>query len=128
MTRPRLLVLDDDAAILALLRCYFGGLGWRVEVCAEAPQALAIIDTDAYDALICDLHVGGAGNGSEGLEVVSRARQRWPRAGVVLFTGAAGQGVRGAALEAGADDVVAKPAPLARLREAALHAIRSKAS
>jgi len=122
---PRLLVLDDDGAILSLLRSYFAGLGWSVEVCAEAPQALRIIDSDSYDAMICDLNVG-AGQGAEGLEVVSRARQRWPRAGVVLFTGAAGNGVRGAALEAGADDVVPKPAPLARLREAAVAAMRSK--
>jgi CheY-like chemotaxis protein len=122
---PRLLVLDDDGAILALLRSYFGGLGWSVEVCAEAPQALRIIDTGTYDAVICDLHLGG-GNGGEGLEIVSRARQRWPRAGVVLFTGAAGLGVRGAAIEAGADDVVPKPAPLARLREAAVLAMKSK--
>jgi len=122
---PRLLVLDDDDSILALLRCYFGGLGWSVEVCAEAPRALRMIDSDFYDAVICDLHLG-EGNGGEGLEVVSRARRRWPRAGVVLFTGAAGQGVRGAALAAGADDVVAKPAPLARLREAALLAMKSK--
>lgn len=122
---PRLLVLDDDGAILALLRSYFAGLGWSVQVCAQAPQALQIIDSDSYDAVICDLHLGGA-NGAEGLEVVSRARRRWPRAGVVLFTGAAGLGVRGAALEAGADDVVPKPAPLARLREAAVLAMKSK--
>ena len=32
---PRILVLDDDPAVLSLLRTYFGGLGWYVEVCGE---------------------------------------------------------------------------------------------
>jgi len=119
---PRLLVLDDDASILTLLRSYFAALGWAVDVCEEASRAMGLIDSDAYDAVICDLHFG-VGHGGEGLEVVSRARRRWPRAAVVLFTGAAGAGVRSAALEAGADEVIAKPAPLARLRDAAVAAM-----
>jgi CheY-like chemotaxis protein len=95
--KPRLLVLDDDHHILALLRAYFGGLGWHVEACAEATTGLQLADSDApFDAVICDLQ----------------------------FTGAAGAGIREEALRRGADDVVPKPAPLARLRDATLRAMK----
>jgi DNA-binding NtrC family response regulator len=122
--RPRLLVLDDDHNILALLRAYFGGQGWDVEACAEAEAALRLADSDApFDAVICDLHFTGAHLG-EGYEILSRARLRRPRCAVVLFTGAGGVGVREEALRRGADEVIGKPAPLSRLRDAALSAMK----
>lgn len=118
---PRLLVLDDDTAILALLRRYFGGLGWRVEVCTQAPDGLRLMDRDSYDALICDLNLG-PGHLGEGFDVISHVRRERPEAAVLLFT-AAGDNVRDAALRAGADEVIAKPSPLASLRDAALRAM-----
>ena len=122
--RPRLLILDDDHNILALLRTYFGGLGWHVEACAEASTGLQLADSDApFDAVICDLHFTGA-HLAEGYEILSRARRRRPHSAVLLFTGAAGVGVREEALRRGADEVIAKPAPLARLRDAALSAMK----
>jgi two-component system, response regulator RegA len=122
--KPRLLILDDDHNILALLRAYFGGLGWHVESCADAPTGLELADSDApFEAVICDLHFTGDHLG-EGYEILSRARQRRPDSAVVLFTGAVGEGIREEALRRGADDVVPKPAPLARLREATLRAMK----
>ena len=41
-------------------------------------------------------------------------------------TAVLGEGVRVAALRAGADDVIGKPAPLARLRDAALRAMKKQ--
>ena len=122
--KPRLLVLDDDHHILALLRAYFTGLGWHVEACAEASAGLQLADSDVhFDAVICDLHFDGA-RLAEGYEILSRARQRRPHSAVVLFTGATGAAVREEALRRGADEVVTKPAPLARLRDATLRAIK----
>jgi len=120
----RLLVLDDDPGLLTLLRTYFGGLGWLVTVCADASKALELVGSDPpFDAVICDLHFTGAHLG-EGFELVSRARRRWPDAAVLLFTGVPGPGVREEALRRGADEVILKPAPLSRLRDAALRAMK----
>ena len=120
----RVLVLDDDQHVRTLLRAYFGGLGWHVEACADASAGLRLADSDApFDAVICDLHFTGAHLG-EGYEILSRARRRRPRSAVVLFTGAASEDVREEALRRGADEVIAKPAPLARLRDATLRAMK----
>jgi two-component system OmpR family response regulator len=122
----RLLVLDDDPNVITLLRTYFGGLGWEVEASAEAAEALALADSEApFDAVICDLHFTPAHLG-EGYEIVARARGRRPGCAVLLFTGAAGPGVAEEAVRRGADEVIAKPAPLALLRDAALRGARQR--
>jgi CheY-like chemotaxis protein len=121
---PTLLVLDDDRNVLTLLRTYFGGLGWRVEGCTEADAALRLADSDLpYDAVICDLHFTPA-HRSEGFDIVRRIRARRPQCALLLFTGASVEAVREEALRQGVDEVIAKPAPLARLRDAALRAIK----
>ena len=120
---PRVLVLDDDDAILALLRRYFGGLGWSVEICAQAPEGLGLVQRSAFDAIICDLHFG-PGQLGEGFEIISHVRRERPDAAVLLFTAAAGDAVRSAALRAGADEVIPKPSPLACLRDATLRAMK----
>jgi CheY-like chemotaxis protein len=122
---PRLLVLDDDPNILALLRSYFSGLGWSVESANEVSRALELVESLSFDAVICDLHFG-PGHEGEGLSIVQRARERRPGAAVLLFTAAIGNGVRSAALSAGADEVVSKPIPLADLRDATIRAMRSR--
>jgi CheY-like chemotaxis protein len=120
-----LLVLDDDRNVLLLLSTYFGGLGWRVEGCTEPDAALRLAESDLeYDAVICDLHFT-TGHLGEGFEIVRRVRRHRPACAVLLFTGAAGEAVREEALRQGADEVIVKPAPLARLRDAALRAIKS---
>jgi hypothetical protein len=43
-----------------------------------------------------------------------------------LFTAAFGEGIRVAALRAGVDDVIGKSAPLTRLRDAALRAMKKQ--
>jgi CheY-like chemotaxis protein len=122
---PRLLVLDDDEEIQTLLRSYFERLGWSVESSGEAKRGLDLLESVPFDAVICDLHLG-PGHEGEGLAVIRRVRERCPEAAVLLFTAAAGTGVRTAALQAGADEVVAKPVSLAHLREATIRAMRSR--
>ena len=119
----RVLVLDDDPTILALLGKYFRGLGWDVEVCAEASQGMALAESGDFDAVICDLHLG-PGHEAEGLDVIGRVRERQPDTAVLLFTAAFSEGVREAALKAGAADVIPKPTPLTNLRDATLRAMR----
>lgn len=118
--RPRLLVLDDDLSILSLLRTYFAGLGWYVEVCADAAAAIGLAGSDTpFDAVISDLHFTPA-HQAEGLDIVAQARERRPEAAVILFTATNDARVREQAIRRGADDVIVKPAPLATLRDAAL--------
>ena len=123
--KRRLLLLDDDAAIVSVVRRYFEGKGFEVESCLAAGEALRFAESDtAFDAVICDLHFTPA-RLSEGLEILERARLKRPGAALVLFTGAAEPGVREEALRLGADAVITKPAPLASLHEAVTRAMKT---
>lgn len=122
----RLLLLDDDAQIVSVVKRYFDARGWQVDSCLDPEAALALVDSDArFDAVVCDLHFTPARR-SEGLEIIERARKRQPGSAVLLFTGAAEAGVREQALLRGADAVVTKPAALASLLEAVQNARRSR--
>ena len=122
--KRRLLLLDDDAAIVSVVRRYFEGKGFEVESCLAAVEALRIVESDApFDAIVCDLHFTPA-RLAEGLEIVERARRKRPGSALLLFTGATDPGVRKEAQRLGADAVVTKPAPLASLHDAVTRAMR----
>lgn len=123
MSAPRLLLFDDDAAIVAVVKRYFVGRSWQVETATDAAGALSVVAERPFDAVICDLHFTPA-RLAEGLEIVTRARAARPQAAIVLFTAAGGEAVRHEALQHGADDVVSKPAPLATLHDATLRAMK----
>jgi CheY-like chemotaxis protein len=123
--KRRLLLLDDDAAIVSVVRRYFEGKGFEVESCLAAGEALRLVESDvAFDAIVCDLHFSSA-RLAEGIEIIERARRRRPGSALLLFTGAAEPGVRDEALRLGADAVITKPTPLAKLHEAVLRVLES---
>ncbi len=121
----RLLLLDDDPAIVAVLTRYFAARGFEVEACHDARAALARVEAaEDFDAVICDLHFSPA-RLAEGLQIVERARKRRPAAAVLLFTGAGETALRDAALRLGAHEVLSKPAPLASLHDALRRAMKA---
>ena len=123
--KRRLLLLDDDAAIVSVVRRYFEGKGFEVESCLAAGEALRLVESDApFDAIVCDLHFTPA-RLAEGIEIIERARRSRPGSALLLFTGAAEPGVRDEALRLGANAVVTKPTPLAKLHEAVVRAMET---
>lgn len=111
-TRPRILVVDDDAALLAALR----------EALTEAhPEALVQTATDGYEALVqvgafrpdilvLDIRMPRL----DGFEVCRRLKARRDTATVRILAMTAypeGQ-VRERVLECGADDFLEKPFPI----------------
>ena len=57
MSAPRLLLFDDDAAIVAVVKRYFDGRSWQVDTATDAEAALRELDgAQPFDAMICDLH------------------------------------------------------------------------
>jgi DNA-binding response OmpR family regulator len=52
---PRLLVIDDDADLRLFLQDFLTEEGYRVDVGATMPEALALIDSHVYDLILTDL-------------------------------------------------------------------------
>ena len=104
----RLLVADDDAVVRRLVQRMLEGWGYEVLAVADGAEAWTILEAaDRPEAAILDWMMPGL----TGLDVCRRVRERWPEAGtyLILLTSKDRTEDAVAALEAGADDHVAKP-------------------
>ncbi len=120
MSQPplRVLLVDDDPALLRRLSGWLAGAGYTVAAAVDAAEALAKIDAQVPDFLIADAEMPHLG----GWELCRRVRDRPLSQYVYLVLLAAGpQQVQAAdSPDGGADDVLCKPVAqgelLARLR------------
>jgi CheY-like chemotaxis protein len=113
--RLRLLVVDDEPALARLAAQGLRGVGHQVVALHSAVEALAALDTDQFEVLVTDL---GLGNGMNGWELVSLARQSRPGLRVVMVSGWGSDIEPTRAAANGVDAVLAKPYHLARLIQA----------
>lgn len=108
---PRVLVVDDDRQIRTLLKRYLSSLGCEVATAEELEEAVALIENRRYDVVVTDLGLTRLGR-SEGVDVVARARYRWPHLRIVVLTGSNDPEIRAACFEGGADAFLVKPPSL----------------
>ncbi len=115
MTVSRLLIVDDDVEILALLKQFFVQHGYEVDLAAEGQAMWAAIARQRPDAIILDLMLPGEG----GLDLCQKLRAQLG-VPVIMLTAMAELSDRIIGLELGADDYLTKPFDprelLARLR------------
>jgi len=123
---PRMLLVDDQATILAPLVDYFTTLGWSVIATQEFEEAAALLETTAFDLLLTDVRLGGI-HSHEGLELLAAVRARGLATKVVLMTGYGSPLVQEEAARLGADAVLSKPVPLGTLAQAATLALTGAA-
>lgn len=106
MPPPRLLLIDDDARLAAMVRDYLTGHGFAVDVAGTAAAGLARLG-DGYDLVVLDLMLPDG----DGLDVCRRIRAEPAAADVpiVMLTAKGDPLDRVLGLEIGADDYVPKP-------------------
>lgn len=80
-----ILVVDDEPALLALVRRYLERLGYAVDTAASAPEALAMQAADAtrHDLVIADLTL----EGMTGEQMLERMRERNPKLRGLISSG-----------------------------------------
>jgi DNA-binding NtrC family response regulator len=85
MGAARLLLVDDEAALLDLLKKYLERLGYEVDACTGAEAALALFDTDPqrYALVLTDLTLPRI----TGEEMLDRMRARNPQLRAVVSSG-----------------------------------------
>ena len=100
----RILIIDDDAKLLALLADYLAGFQMEVRGAPDGPQGLAALERDRPDLVILDVMLPGL----DGFEVCRRIRAMGTVP--IIMLSARGEVVdRIVGLELGADDYLAKP-------------------
>ncbi len=104
----RLLMIDDDVRLSAMVRDYLAGNGIEVEAASDAESGLRRLDDSGAQLLILDLMLPDA----DGLEVCRRIRARNDALAAlpILMLTAKGDPLdRVVGLEIGADDYLPKP-------------------
>lgn len=105
MPSGRLLVVDDEAEITAVLREHFTALGYEVRTADGGHTAIALAAADRPDTILLDISMPGL----SGEEALHRLRALDATVPVVMLTGNADEALARRLLEAGAFDYVAKP-------------------
>jgi len=77
----KVLLVDDDDAIRDMMTATLERKGFEVVAAANVMEALKLITTQTFDALITDLHMP---NPSDGFTVVSAMRHSLPNALTLL--------------------------------------------
>src|SRR3954447_1559222 len=104
--KPRVLVVDDQPVNVRLLEAILEPRGYDVRTASSGSEALAAIDADDTDLVLLDIVMPGM----DGYEVCRAIRERPATAYLpVVMVTASGDEQKIQALEAGADDFLAKP-------------------
>jgi CheY-like chemotaxis protein len=106
VSAPRILLVDDNEMVRETLTKILESGGFVVSPAANVNEALKLIGSDPFDALLSDLHMPGAG---DGLTVVSAMRHFNPKAVTIIFSGYPEMKEAAAAILLQADEILLKP-------------------
>ena len=119
----RILLVEDEQDNREILTDLLSSLGYWVEEAEDGEAALAKLKLD-IDLVLCDISMPGM----DGYDLVRRIRELFGfyELPVIMVTGMAGQEDRLRAVEAGANDFIAKPVDLTELRVRTASQLRIK--
>ncbi|MCA0242872.1 MAG: response regulator [Proteobacteria bacterium] len=114
----RVLVVDDEALHREVVRELLVQCGLQVDEAASGPEAARLALAQPYSVILSDLQLPGF----DGIELARRVRARRPGGGppIVALTGSAEAEMKQQCLDAGMNEVLAKPVEPAALFAALL--------
>lgn len=104
----RILIVDDEPAILFAYRKLIEREGMGVDICECLADAIMHVKARHYLAVIADMRLAGTDN-MDGLEVLRFVRKERPDTKVILATGYGNSNIEQAALALGASHYFEKP-------------------
>ena len=114
----RLLLVDDDESLREMLVLLLEDGGFEVQAASNVNEALKLIATETFDAVVTDLHMPGPG---DGLTVTSAMRNSNPKAVTMIFSAYPEMKRATTAILRQADEILVKPVGVvglvARIRE-----------
>jgi two-component system, OmpR family, response regulator len=102
--KPHILIVDDEAAIRALLRARLELDGYRVSEATDGATVWRALHSEPIDLITLDLSLGN----EDGLALARELRAR-SQAALVMISGRTDEVDRIVGLELGADDYITKP-------------------
>jgi DNA-binding response OmpR family regulator len=113
-TTHRVLLVDDDAAVLDMMKSLLESKGFEVVAVGGVTDALKCIAAEKFDVLVTDLHMPNAG---DGFTVISAMRHSQPAALTMLLSGFPDTKSAMEAIILQADEILVKPVEIKHLAE-----------
>jgi two-component system, OmpR family, response regulator MtrA len=105
MARSKILIVDDDPGILAMLQLMLRLEGYDAIVCGEPKRVVDTMASEQPDLVLLDALMPGL----DGIQVLDAVKARGLQTPVILVTGTANEAYLKLAMQAGARGVLAKP-------------------
>jgi DNA-binding response OmpR family regulator len=115
MSGKKILVVDDEKAIISLLKQAFSRAGFEVRPAESAEEALKVLEQNDITVMFLDLNLPGM----NGMDLCRRIKKDKPMAIVFAVTGYASLFELVDCREAGFDDYFKKPVDMKSLVKAA---------
>ncbi|MGM0654759.1 MAG: response regulator [Thermodesulfobacteriota bacterium] len=118
MASKKILVVDDEKAILALLKQSFSRDGYEVKTAQSGKEALNILENESIHVMFIDLNMPEM----DGIELCREIKKLAPMTVLYAITGYASIFQLAECREAGFEDFFKKPVNIATLRQNAASA------
>jgi DNA-binding NtrC family response regulator len=109
----RILIVDDDPAVLDSLERALARQSHEIEACGGFDEAVAHLERGGFDLLVTDIRLGER----SGLELIETARRAEPQLRIVAITAFGSVEMAVEAMRLGADDFIEKPLRMATILE-----------
>ncbi len=117
MTAKRLLLVDDETAVLFAYKKVLQRTGLLVDATDSKKETIRLLEKHAYDVAILDLRLSG-GTCEEGFELMSVIKSQSPSTKIMLITAYGNPDIRDKASRLGADFYFEKPVSTKFIQEA----------
>ncbi len=111
-SRPRCLIVDDEAPLRAVLRRILEQQGFHCRDAASGVDAVARLEEEPASLVLSDYHMPHM----DGVELLQTIRERWPDTAVVMVTAVSDVELAVQCLASGAMDYVTKPFRVEEIR------------
>jgi response regulator RpfG family c-di-GMP phosphodiesterase len=121
--KQRVLVVDDELPVCALLTETFTAHGFESRSCNDGKAALEALEREEFDVVMSDLNMPGM----SGMELLAKVREIYPRVAILMATGVNDVRTGIEAMKRGAADYVVKPFDLEAVVASVRRALEMKA-
>jgi len=104
MHRPRVIIADDDLAIIKFLRANLEAIGYKTLTAMDGAEALQTIEMELPDLVILDIMMPRL----DGFEVCQQLRE-WSQIPIIMLSARGDEEDKVKCLDLGADDYITKP-------------------
>jgi CheY-like chemotaxis protein len=103
----KILVVDDDQAILDIIKLWLENDGHAVSLAMDGDEALDLLNSEEFDVMITDLIMPK----TEGIQLILEIRRTHKKIGIIAISGGGRNGANylGSAKKLGANAILPKP-------------------